>query len=250
MQAYLTLVRRELGAMFNSFTGYVVMAGVLFVMGFGFAFTLHNHNNRPTTQPVTEQLFGSPLFWLILLIASPMITMRSFAFEKHTGTFETLMTAPISDLQVTLAKFTGAMAFFMLVWLPVFAYPYIVSVFSMEPIELGAGPLFATLLGVFLIGCVFMAAGCFASSLTRSQLVAILAAFGIGMTLFILSSIARLDIAQNTWQFQALTQISMLDHLDDFTRGIIDTRHLVYYVTVTFLFLYATLKVVQARRWK
>ena len=97
MQAYLTLVRRELGALFNSFTGYVVMAGVLFVMGAGFAFTLHNHNDRSTSQPVTEQLFGSPLFWLILLIASPMITMRSFAFEKHTGTFETLMTAPISD---------------------------------------------------------------------------------------------------------------------------------------------------------
>ena len=70
------------------------------------------------------------------------------------------------------------------------------------------------------------------------------------MTLFLLSSIARLEIAQDTWQFQALTQISMLDHLDDFTRGIIDTRHLVYYVSVTFLFLYATLKVVQARRWK
>jgi len=250
MQAYLTLVRRELGALFVSLTGYAVMAGVLFVMGAGFALLLKDNNDIATSQPVTEQLFGSGLFWLILLVASPFITMRSFALEKHTGTFETLMTAPISDLQVTLAKFTGALIFFMLIWLPVFSYPYVVSIFSMEPVELAAGPLFATLLGMFLIGCVYMSSGCLASALTQSQVIAALNGFGIGTTLFLLSALVRLNIPQDTWQFQALLQISMLEHLEDFTRGIVDTRHLVFYVSVTTLFLYATHKVVQARRWK
>jgi len=250
MQAYVTLVRRELGALFVSLTGYAVMAGVLFVMGAGFALTLKDNNDVATSAPITEQLFGSGWFWLILLVASPFITMRSFALEKHTGTFETLMTTPISDLQVTLAKFSGALIFFMLIWAPVFSYPYIVSIFSVEPVQLGAGPLSGTILGMFLIGCVYMSAGCLASSLTRHQVIAALNGFGFGTVIYLLSALVRLNIPQDTWQYQALLQISMLEHLEDFSRGIIDTRHLVFYVSVTALFLFATHRVVQARRWK
>src|SRR5713101_6910936 len=129
MQAFCTLVRRELGAHFFSWTGYVVIAAVLFLIGFSFHSLIRDLNTEATDRPLTEVFYLTMYFWVILWIAAPVITMRSFAQEKYSGTFETLMTTPVSDLQVVLAKFTGAMVSYFLMWLPLIGCLFIIRHF-------------------------------------------------------------------------------------------------------------------------
>jgi ABC-2 type transport system permease protein len=108
MGVFLALVRRELGIAFNALTGYVVVAITLLLAGFGLTGLLDTLNSDRTDAPITEMFFGDGLvFWLIVIVITPVITMRSFAAERSSGTYETLMTAPVSDLLVVLAKFTG-----------------------------------------------------------------------------------------------------------------------------------------------
>ena len=115
MRAYWTLVRRELAGFFLSLSGYVIIAAALVLMGLSFVVILEKLQ-KPTIIPVTELFYITPFFWLILLLTTPVITMRLFALEKFSGTFETLMTTPVSDLQVVAAKFTAALVFYVLMW--------------------------------------------------------------------------------------------------------------------------------------
>src|SRR5262245_48268206 len=118
MQVYWTLMRRELGGYFLSLTGYVIIAAAAFLMGLSFVILVLKLQGIPMTVPVTELFYMTQFFWLIMLLGTPVITMRLFALERFSGTFETLMTAPVTDLQVVLAKFTAALAFYMVMWLP------------------------------------------------------------------------------------------------------------------------------------
>src|SRR5260370_24709707 len=102
------------------------MAVDLFLIGCSFVNLMKALNAEARDQPVTELFYGTYYFWLILLLAAPVITMRSFALEKYSGTFETLMTAPVSDLEVVLAKFSGSLFFFLLMWLPLLGCLFIV----------------------------------------------------------------------------------------------------------------------------
>src|SRR4051794_1280963 len=108
MQAYVTLVRREMGSYFLSLTGYIIMAATTLLIGVSFKAVLDPLQRVPTLMPVTELFFNTLWFWLVLLFPPAVITMRMFASEKFSGTFETLMTAPVTDLQVVLAKFSAA----------------------------------------------------------------------------------------------------------------------------------------------
>jgi len=205
--------------------------------------------NEASPEPATQLYYSTLYFWLILLVAGPVITMRLFALEKYSGTFETLMTTPVSDLQVVLAKFTAAMIFYMLMWLPSLASIFILRRYINHPEAFDGGLVGSTFLGIFLLGCLFMSIGCFASSLTKNQIVAGMVSLTLGITLFLLSFLRQVFQAQN-WQGQALSHVAMFDHMNDFARGTVDTRHVVFYVSVTFLFLFLTLRAVQSRRWK
>lgn len=250
MQAFLTLTRRELAGFFVSLTGYVIIAAVIFQMGLSFVIMLNNLNGEPTPMPVTEIFYVTAFFWLILLLTAPIITMRLFALEKSTGTFESLMTTPVSDLQVVLAKFFAAMIFYMVMWLPLFACIWLVQHFTHETAGFDFGIAASTYLGICLVGCVYMSLGCFASALTRSQIIAAMISFIIGITLFLLSFLSEQITVEKTWVTEALSYIAMREQMRDFTRGIIDTRHVVFYLSVTILFLFMTYRVVESRRWK
>lgn len=102
MGVFWTLTRRELGAFFLSLTGYLIIAAAVFLMGLSFVDVLSKLQGEHTTMPATEYFYASLFFWLIFLTTTPMITMRLFALEKFSGTFETLMTAPVRDVQVVL----------------------------------------------------------------------------------------------------------------------------------------------------
>jgi len=250
MQRYLTLVRRELGGHFVSWTGYVVIAAVLFLLGLCFVNLLQALNAEATDQPIMELFYGTYYFWLMLLLAAPIITMRTFAMEKFTGTFETLMTAPVSDFEVVMAKFTGALILYMLIWLPLLGLVFVVRHLGNDPSLLDWGTLGSTFLGIFLLGMLFMSIGCFASSLTRSLMIAAMVTFVLGISIFLLSFLAFSYSGQPGWQSKFFLHVSLIEHMRDFARGVVDTRALVFYVSLTGVFLFLTHKVVESRRWK
>jgi ABC-2 type transport system permease protein len=250
MQAYLTLVRRELSSHFLSWSAYVVIAAMTFLVGLGFVGIIEALNTSPLTVTITEMFQDSFSFWLVLLMAVPVITMRTFAHEKYSGTFETLMTTPVSERQVVLAKFTGAWLFYAIMWLPLLAFVAVLRHYTREPGLLDGGALATTFAGILLAGMLYIALGCLASSLTRSQTIAAILSFVAGISLFLLGFLAYAVASHLGWLGQALTHINMIEHVRDFARGIIDTRQVVFYLTGTFLFLFLTHKVIESRRWK
>ena len=250
MQAYCTLVRRELGAHFFSWTGYVVIAAVLLLLGLSFVDLMVKFNGEPIDQPLTGVFYSTLYFWLILLLASPVITMRAFAHEKALGTFETLMTTPVSDLQVVLAKFTGALIFYVLMCAPLLAWVFVAKPYSNDPGILDAGTIGATFIGIFLWGCLYMSLGCLASAITRSQIIAAIVSLAMGISLFLLSYIALGLASGSELKMQLFSHISLIEHMKDFARGVVDTRPVVFYLSFSIFFLFLTHKVLESRRWK
>jgi ABC-2 type transport system permease protein len=249
MQAYLTLTRRELGHFFMSFMGYVVISSALFLMGLSFVSLTAKLQGEATVMPVTEIFFGF-YFWLILLFSVPIITMRLFATEKASGTFESLMTTPVSDWQVVLAKFTAGLLFYMVVWAPLLLCIVFLRYFTHEPTLLDVANVGATYLGIALLGTLYIALGCFASSLTRNQIVAAMVAFAIGFALFALSFLADQLSMKSDWSNETLKAMSIYTQMLDFSRGVVDSRYVVFYLSASAFFLFLTHRVVESRRWK
>jgi ABC-2 type transport system permease protein len=250
MQAYLTLTRRELAGYFFSIAGYVIIAGVTLLTGLTFVMLIQSMAGLPFTMPITEVFFNSLFLWIILILTAPMLTMRLFALEKASGTFETLMATPIGDLQVVAAKFTAAMLFYVVMWLPTIGALFIVQHFAHQPGALEGGTLSGMCLGLFLAGCLIISLGCFASSLTKSQVVAGTLSAVSGVTLLILNWLAQAVSRTDQWQMQVLSCFNLSQQMNDFTRGIVDTRTVVLYLSGTLFFLFLTLRVVESRRWK
>jgi ABC-2 type transport system permease protein len=200
--------------------------------------------------PVTELFYITPFFWFILLLSTPIITMRLFALEKFSGTFETLMTTPVSDRQVVLAKFTAGLVFYLVMWLPLLGCLLIVRHYTSDPAALDAGTLASTFLGILLLGGLFVSLGCCASALTRNQVTAAMISLVFGVSLLLLSVLADHLPVQAGWQTQALASLAFVEQMHDFARGVVDTRPIILYVSLTLFFLLLTLRIVESRRWK
>jgi len=250
MRVYWTLVRRELGAYFASLTGYVVIAAAAFLFGLSFVDTVWGAQAESLRMHVTEVFFQTPYFWMIMILTAPVVTMRLFALEKFSGTFETLMTTPVREAEVVLAKFSAALMFYLLLWLPLLGCMLVVRYYSGTPGGLDWGVIGTTYLGILLLGCLFISMGCFASALTRTQTVAAMLTLLFGVSLFLVSFLARQLPEVTTWQGAVLSHFTLLEHLQDFTRGVVDVRPVVFYLSLTTLFLYLTLRVLESRRWK
>lgn len=250
MQAFLTLTRRELATYFLSITGYVIISSVLGLAGLSFWNLIEALRGESTPTPITEIFFNSYYFWMILLLLAPLVTMRLFAQEKYSGTFETLMTTPISDFSVVLAKFFGAFIFYIFTWLPVLGYILILRRYATGTTAVDWGTIGSTFLGVFLVGSLFMSFGSFASALTRSQIIAAMISLAMGVTLVLLGFLSKAVASRPGLLNDTLTYVSMLGHMEDFSRGIIDTRPVVFYLSTTLFFLFLTYCVIKSRRWK
>jgi len=250
MRIFLTLTRRELAAYFVSVTGYIIIAAVTLLIGWGFVVLMNNLGSDPSPIPVTELFYQTYLFWFIVLLATPVITMRLFALEKFSGTFETLMTTPVGDLQVVAAKFTAAVIFYLIMWLPMLPCLFVVRHFTNQSGPLDPGTVGGMYLGVFLVGCLFLSLGCFASALSRSQMAAAMISFVLGVSLFCLGLLAQAITAVAHWTTQLLSYFGLFGQMTDFARGVVDTRTVVFYLSLTLFFLFLTLRVVESRRWK
>jgi len=249
MRSYFTLARRELGAYFVSMTGYVVIAVVSLLVGCNIVYLLRSLGTSALPVPLTELFFNNLLFWIILSLVTPIMTMRLFALEKSSGTFETLMTTQVTDFQVVAAKFSAAIIFFMISWLPVMLSLFIVSRYSDQRGALDVGNILGMYFGLFIIGCLYISFGCLASAMTRSQMVAavISLAFGFGLLLLILSAT---QFQGADWRSQLLSLFGFGDQFRDFLRGVLDTRVLVFHLSLSFFFLFLTLRIVESRHWK
>lgn len=249
MRAYLTLTRRELAGFFLSLSGYVIIAAAVFLMGFSFDVLLAKLQ-KPTPMPITELFYITPFFWLIQLLTAPVITMRLFAQEKASGTCETLMTTPVSDFQVVAAKFSAALFFYFVMWLPLLVCLLLVRHYAGNPASLDAGVMVSMFLGILLLGGVFISLGCCASALTRSQAIAAIISLVFGAGLFLLGYLASQLPPPETWQAEVLGCFALFEQMHEFARGIVDTRPVVLLLSLTFFFLFLTLRVVESRRWK
>jgi len=250
MRIFLTLLRRELAAYFLAITGYVIIASVTLLNNMSFVVLMTNLGSSPSPMPVTEMFYRTYFFWLVVLLAAPVITMRLFALEKASGTFETLMTTPVSDLQVVAAKFAAAVIFYLVTWLPMVACLFVVRHFTNQPGALDAGTVGGMYLGIFLVGGLFLSLGCFASAVSRTQMGAAMISFVLGVTLFSLGFLAEALPATAQWQSQALSYFGLFEQMHDFARGVVDTRTVIFYASTTFFFLFLTLRAVESRRWK
>ena len=235
MMVFFALVRRELGGVFKSWVGYVVMAVVLWQLGWSLLNLISRLSGTSVTVPLTT---------------APLITMRSFASERASGTYEALMTTPVGDVQVVLAKFTGSLLFYLLTWLPLLGVLAVLREVTQEPAFLEPNSTGGAFLGILLIGALDLAMGCFASALTRSQMVAAILSFMLGLGLWGLSLSSAGDRpAMGPWG-PVLDHISVIRQMTDFAAGVIDSRHIVFLMGGTFFFLFLTTRVVESRRWK
>ncbi|MFM7111604.1 MAG: ABC transporter permease, partial [Planctomycetota bacterium] len=182
-----SLLHKEFFSYFLSPIAYAVLVVFLGVQGWLVAGTLDlliASGPRGVEWPLQHWL-SSPVFWLVFLAACPLLTMRTFAEEKASGTLEMLMTSPLSDWQVVLAKYAGCLLFYMVLWLPTVVYLPILAGVSFGWTGLSGttdlAPVFTTYLGLFLAGAMFLAMGVCVSSMVRDQLVAAQASLALGV---------------------------------------------------------------------
>jgi ABC-2 type transport system permease protein len=248
MTNFLPLWRRELAAYFLSPVAYVVTIFFLVVMGFSFWLLASILIQGEGGITVMKELFGSVFFWLALLVIVPLLTMRLLAEEKRSGTMEALMTAPVTDAEMVLAKYAGALSFFVAMWIPTVTYAFILREFSSESAPIDLGPMMGGYFGALLIGAFYLSVGVFCSSLTRNQTVSAMMCFAVlGVAFFVgfLPYISRNPVIQVLGLY-----VSSVTHMLDMSRGAVDTRPIVLYVTGTFFMLFATVKTVESQKWR
>lgn len=253
MRHFLTLLKHELRMLIINPSTYI--AGVLFLclMGFLYWAILRGTVNAPSDILPSVQFFN--IFWIPVFFVVPLLTMRSIADERSTGTLDTLMTTPVSRVAVVLSKFAAAYIFYVCLWALTLGFPLITQKLYPHAAETGALLNTASITGSFLFlavsGVLFISIGILASSFTRSQLVSAMLCF---TTLFVvivggqqLGNLAETGGQLAGWMEATVNYLQIFQHLDDFSRGIVDTRPFFYYLSTGILLLGASTLVIEAK---
>lgn len=241
-----SLYLKEIKTYLSSLVGYVFIAVFLVVAGL-FLWVFPNINNVLYSGTADLQgLFTISRFLFLFLI--PAITMRSFAEEKRLGTIELLMTKPLSDNQIIGAKFLSALSLLIIALIPTFIY--IISVYNLgnPPGNIDMGSTWGSYLGLLLLGATFIAIGIFVSSLTNNQIIAFILAAPICFILtFGFEFIYSFDALGNLGYI--VKAIGIDHHYSAISRGVVDSRDILYFFSVIFLFLFGTKIVLMSRKW-
>ena len=228
------IIKRELGAYFTGAVAYIVIGLFLLISGFLF-FNIFFLAQRAELR----QFFA--ILPILFAFFIPAVTMRLFAEERKSGSLETLMTLPVSAIDAVIGKFAAALIFTLVMLAPTLAYAITAAFFG----NLEIGPLVCGYIGAFFLSAAFCAAGLFASASTANQIVAFFIAFAVCMLLALIDQFL-LFLPGHIVGF--LQYISASAHFTSIGRGIIDSRDLIYFVSVTALFLTLTVKTVDSRR--
>ena len=232
------IARRELGAYFVSPIAYVVSA-IYLTFGEGSSAFLLYYSREATLRYLL--LHGVTLLFLVLV--TQVLTMRLLSDEQRQGTLELLLTSPLRDWEVIVGKYLASVCL-LLVMITLTAYFPILLVRIGNP---DLGPLLSGYLGYVLLGAALLAIGVFASSLTQNQIVA--AVLGMGITMILWMSGALEDLVGDTAK-AVVSYLPIFDHYPDFVRGVIDTKDIIYYLSIVVLFLFFSTRVIESRRWK
>ncbi len=247
---FFTLLNREVRAYFLSPVAWVVLFFFLLLTGFNFYAGVAALNRGPSEVTVVEAFFNTVFFWFGFVLVFPLITMRLFSEEYKMGTIEPLMTAPVRDSQVVLAKYGGALVFFVVLWLPSLLYFAIFGRVTRLEAAGAAGPFLGAYSMLLLIGMFYLSVGCLASALTRNQIVAAIMSFS-AITLLFFMGLLTFFVLNVTPSLRELTgYFSAIEHMSEASRGIFDSRPLVLYLSLTAFCLFLTFHVFQSRRWR
>jgi ABC-2 type transport system permease protein len=245
LRQFAILLAREVESLFVTPMNYAVIMIALVFNGWSFWYALQQ--SQGNVQEAVRFFFGqSPLVWLVMVLVPPLLTMRLFAEERRAGTLEMLLTAPVAELEVVLAKFGAGLAFYLALWLPSLLYLAIVKSYGAIP---DAGPLVTSYLGIALVGALFTAAGLFASSLTSTQVLAAVLATVFNLLLLIvplLSQFIGIDAIERLFVELAIWR----QFGDSFAKGVVDSAHVAFYVLLSGVFLFWTVRSLESQRWR
>lgn len=235
MKATLTIAAKEFRSYLTSPMAYIITGIFLVLTGVLFGLSSYTYS---TTSLLGFLQNGS----LVLLLLAAVLTMRLLAEERKMGTLELLLSAPVRDSEVIIGKFLGSLGILTVMLLLTLYYPILLASFG-DP---DVGPIVTGYLGLFLLGCVALAVGIFASSLTSNQVVAAVVAGGILFALWFVGTLASFLPSSVG---DVLKYISISNYFPDFVRGTIDTRGVVYYLSLTVLFLFLAVRSLENSRW-
>lgn len=255
MTNMLAIAQKELKGYFASPIAYIVIGFSAILYGWFFINLLYYFDRismqagggfgGPQSVNVNEQLI-SPLFLnvsVILLFTLPLVTMRTYSEEKRSGTIELLLTSPLTDLQIVIGKFLGGLT----LYLAMLAVTLVHMGFLFALGNPEWRPVLSGYLGLVLMGSCFLSMGLFISSLTRNQIVAGMVTFAVFLLFWVINWISTFmgPTTQNV-----LNYLSITEHLNDFTRGVVDTKHLVDDVSFIAFSLFLTVRAVDSERWR
>lgn len=238
MSRSIAIAKRELNSYFVSPVAYVMMT--LFLLGCG---TLFWDDFRPG-QPVAMRSLFEWMVWLLVLVI-PMLSMGLLAQEWASGTIETMMTAPVNETEMVVGKFAGSFGFFIVLLLPTLLYVVLLKSFG----QVDFGPILCGYLGILLVGALFIAIGLFCSSLTRSQVVAAVTAAAVLFVITVVPWWVAASVSLRDYQRKIVEQ-GVFNRYADFSKGMLDISNVVFFIAVTAVFLFLTVKVLESRRWK
>ncbi len=234
------IAQREFLAFFVSPIAYAGMGVFLFLTGLAFSLGVFRAGGDASLRAM-----GDPWMLVILAVLLPLLTMRLLSDELRSGTIETMMTAPVSEVGMVLGKFIGAMLFYAIMLAALLIYPLILAQYGSVDVKL----LFCHYLGWTLVGALFIAVTLFFSACTRHQVVAgILSVILLAMMTFAFEGLAQ--VVTTPWSRTLLQHLSVQSHFRDFVRGLVDLNHLAYFATTTLAFLFFAVKVLEFRRWR
>lgn len=250
MKQFLTLLAREIKSTFYSPIAYVVLFFFMVAFGATYYSGISFLNMAPTEVTVVEATFNTVLFWFAFILVFPLITMRAYADEFRMGTFEMVTTAPVKDWHVVLAKFFGAFVFYCVLWIPTAIHFAVFQAITEKPAALGMGAFFGSYLLLALIGAFYISIGCLASALTTEQINAAIMSFAAIFIAFVAGLLTFILNVTNPVVRDIIAYVSPIQHMVDFSRGLIDSRPLVWYISMTLLVLFINFQVFQRRKWK
>jgi ABC-2 type transport system permease protein len=253
MRNVLAIAGKEIRAYFQSPIAYSLIGFFALMFGY-FFYALLSFFERQSMQMMMQQggamninqILIGPLLSnasVIILFLLPMITMRTYAEEKRSGTIELLLTSPLSDTEIILGKFLGAMTMYTALIGITLIHVGVLFIYSDPEWK----PIVTGYLGLLLMGGCFISLGLLISSFTKNQIVAGTATFAVFLLLWVVNWLG--SFVGPTAQ-AVLAHLSITDHFDDFAKGVIDTKHLIYYVSFIAFGLFLTAKSVDSERWR
>jgi ABC-2 type transport system permease protein len=252
----IAIAQKELKSYFSSPIAYIVIGLWALLYGYFFVAILSFFVRQsmqmsqfgmqgPQAMNVNQQLIRPLLqnVTILILFLMPMVTMRTYSEEKRSGTIELLLTAPVTDFQIIMGKFLGAMFLYAIMLAVTAIHIGLLFVYGQPEWK----PIVTAYLGLLLLGGCFIALGLLISSLTSNQIVAGMVTFAVFLLLWVITWIGSFS---GPTVDKLTTYLSIIDHWDDFGKGVIDTTHVIYYLSFITFGLFLTAKSVDSERWR